>query len=214
MVALTKNAFLAEVTDSPMKLIPMIFALGLVLSLCNIVDKFKGGSNDNGNSNSSSSQGGKSDKSGLPPADKPEPTAAQSAAIEGGQSVAWGQQGMTWTLPAKWTELSKSNEMFNWKSPGSWDAAFIISNISALGADFPTDISLKATYDGAVTDQKNGKYEEVRWLELDGIRGVLTRETPQESKDSPRRLQWQRLSKIRGTSTARQHYVKLAEPAF
>jgi hypothetical protein len=88
--------------------------------------------------------------------------------------------------------------MFNWKSPGSWEAAFLISNISALGADFPTEISLKATYDGAVTDQKNGKLEEVRWLELDGIRGVLTREPLQESKDGPRRLQWRAYRKYAG----------------
>ena len=84
------------------------------------------------------------------------------------------------------------------KSAGSWDAAFLISNISTLGADFPTDVSIKATYDGAVTDQKNGKYEEVRWLELDGLRGVLTREDPQESKDSARRLQWRGYRKYAG----------------
>lgn len=181
-----------------MKLIPMVVVLGLLLSLCNIVEKFKGSKNDNGNSNSSSSGSSSSDKNGLPPADKPEPTAAQTAAIAGGQSVTWNQQGISWTLPSNWTELSKSTEMFNWKSPGSWDAAFIISNISAMGADFPTDVSLKATFDSAVADKKNGKYEEVRWLELDGIRGVLTREPLQEGKENPRRLQWRAYRKYAG----------------
>ena len=181
-----------------MKLIPMMIVLVFSLSLCNIAEKLKGNKNDN--ANSSSPKGSDSDKSGLPKADKPEPTAAQSAAIAGGQSVTWGQQGISWTLPAKWSELTKSSEMFNWKSPGSEDAAFLISNISAMGADFPTDASIKATYEGAVSDQKNGKYEEVRWLELDGLRGVLTREPLQETKDSPRRLQWRGYRKYAGQS--------------
>jgi hypothetical protein len=182
-----------------MKLIPMIVALGLLLSLCNLVEKFKGGKNENGSSSSSSTEKGKSDKNGLPPADKPEPTAAQSAAIAGGQSVTWNQQAITWTLPAKWTEVSNSSSVsFNWKSPGSWDAGFIIGSISPMGADFPTDISLKATFDGAVADQKNGKYEEVKWLELDGIRGILTREPLMESKDDARRLQWRAYRKYAG----------------
>jgi hypothetical protein len=179
-----------------MKLIP-ILVLGLVLSLCNIAEKFKGSKSDNTSSGAGSSEGSKSN-SGLPSADKPEPTAAQTAAIAGGQSVTWDKQAITWTLPAKWSQVTSESEMFNWKSPGSWEAAFLISNISALGADFPTEISLKATYDGAVTDQKNGKLEEVRWLELDGIRGVLTREPLQESKDGPRRLQWRAYRKYAG----------------
>lgn len=183
-----------------MKVLPVMIVLGLSISLCNIAEKLKGNKNDNGNSNTSSSNSnaGKSDKGGLPSADKPEPTAAQTAALAGGQSVSWDKQAITWTVPAKWSEVSNSTELFNWKSPGSWDAAFLISNISAMGADFPTDVSIKATFDGAVSDQKNGKYEEVRWLELDGIRGVLTRETPQESKDNPRRLQWRGYRKYAG----------------
>ena len=181
-----------------MKLIPILI-LGLALSLCNIVEKLKGGKNDNSNSSSSNSNnGGKSDKSGLPAADKPEPTAAQTAAIAGGQSVTWDQQGITWTVPAKWTKLSVDSKSFSWKSPGSFDAGFLIGSISPMGADFPTDVSIKAMYDQAVTRQKNGEVTSVRWLEIDGVRGVEFLESSPEHKDDSRRLQWQAYRKFAG----------------
>lgn len=182
-----------------MKLIPMMIVLGLALSLCNIAEKLKG--NKNGNSNSSSSNSNsssKSDKSGLPPADKPEATAAQSAAIAGGQSVTWDQQGLTWTVPAKWSKVNVDSTTFNWKSPGSFDAGFLIGNISPMSADFPTDASIKAMYEQAVTRQKNGQVSTVRWLEIDGVRGVEFLETPPEDKAGPRRLQWQAYRKFAG----------------
>ena len=37
---------------------------------------------------------------------------------------------------------------------------------------------------------KNGKYEKVRYLEIDGIKGVEWVEAPPEGKDDPRRHQW------------------------
>lgn len=170
-----------------MKLIPVLIVLSLAVSFCNLAQKLSGNKNDNANSNQASSNA----KDNLPPADKPAPTAAQTAALDGGQAVDWQQQGISWRLPAKWSEVSKStNYQFNWKSPGSGDAAFIIASISPMGGDFPTDVSIKAYYDQAVTRQKNGEVSEVHWLELDGLRGVQFLETPPESKDGIRRLQW------------------------
>src|SRR6266850_3089411 len=181
-----------------MKLIPMLIVLGLSLSLCNIAEKLKGSKNDNANSSSANSSSGKPDKSGLPTADKPEPTAAQSAAIAGGQSITWDQQGITWTVPGNWSKMSVDSKSFSWKSPGSSDAGFLIGSISPMGADFPTDISIKAMYDQAATRQKNGEVSSVRWLEIDGVRGVEFLETPPEHKDDPRRLQWQGYRKFAG----------------
>lgn len=170
-----------------MKQIPVLIVLSLAVSLCNLTQKLTGNKNDNANSNQASSN----TKDNLPPADKPEPTAAQTAALDGGQAVSWNQQGITWMMPAKWSESDKStNNSFNWKSPGSGDAAFVIGSISPMGGDFPTDVSIKAYYDGAVTRQKNGEVSEVHWLELDGLRGVEFLEAPPEAKDGIRRLQW------------------------
>jgi hypothetical protein len=123
--------------------------------------------------------------------ERPSPTAAQTAALEGGQEVKWDQQGITWTVPKGWVKVSADTRMLNWRSTaGGGDFAFLIANVSALGEEFPTDISLKAYYDQSTTRKKNGELEDVRWLELDGVRGVALREAMPEDTSGPRRLQW------------------------
>ncbi len=174
-------------------------ALLFTLSLCNLTDKLKGkaGSESSSNANSGSSSTTSPPGSGgasTEQVERPKPTAAQTAALEGGQAVTWDEQGMTWTLPKNWSKISVSKEMFNWGG----DGAFIIVNISPMSESFPTDASLQATYEGAKTEYKNGKYEEVRWLELDGVKGVQHRESMPEGKDDPRRLQWRAYRKFAG----------------
>jgi hypothetical protein len=55
---------------------------------------------------------------------------------------------------------------------------------------FPTDVSLKAYYDSSQSRAKNGEIDEVRWLEIDGVKGVQFREAAPEKQDNVRRLQW------------------------
>lgn len=121
-------------------------------------------------------------------AEPPSPTAEQQSAIAGGQSAAWEQQEINWTVPQKWKKHSADSTSLLWRSPGSWDAASLIVNISPMSADFPSEISMKSYYDGFQRDKQ--KYAEVRWLKLDGVKGVMFRETAPESADSPQRLQW------------------------
>jgi hypothetical protein len=127
-----------------------------------------------------------------------QPSAAQLSALEGGQEVKWDQQGMTWTLPKDWKKMSVDTKSLLWSSHSGGDLGSLIVNISPMGEDFPTDISLKAFYDGAVTRKKNGEVDEVRWLELDGVKGVAFREAVPEGKDDPRRLQWLTYRKFAG----------------
>jgi hypothetical protein len=130
--------------------------------------------------------------------EKPAPTAAQLAAIEGGQEVKWDQQGISWTVPKSWKKMSVETKSLLWSSSSGGDLASLIVNISPMGEDFPTDISLKAFYDGAVTRKKNGEVDDVRWLELDGVKGVAFREAMPEGKDDARRLQWLTYRKFAG----------------
>ena len=62
------------------------------------------------------------------------------------------------------------------------------------------DTSLKAMFEGAKTQQKIGKYDEVRWLEIDGLRGVGFRESKQEMAGDIRRLEWQAYRKFAGST--------------
>jgi len=140
------------------------------------------GLSDSSSSSSSSSSSGE--------AEAPQPTAAQSAAIAGGQSATWAQQEIVWTVPQRWTKFSSESTSFMWRSPGSWDAASLIVSVSPMSSDFPADSSINAFYAGAEQRKRTGEVDDVRWLKLDGVKGVLFREAAPENSDSPQRLQW------------------------
>ena|SRR5882724_2739663 len=73
-----------------MKHIPLVLVLGFALSLCNLSSKLK-----SGNSNAPGSGSGSADSGGTA-AERAEPTAAQTAALSGGQEIKWDPQGMSW----------------------------------------------------------------------------------------------------------------------
>ena len=173
-----------------MKHIPLVLIIGLALSLCNLTSKLK-----SGNSNE---PGSTSVDSGGAVAERAAPTAAQTTALAGGQQIKWDQQGMSWSVPPKWTESSKESKSLVWRSPGGGDAASLIVSISTMDEKFPTDASIKAFYDGAKTRGKNGEVDEVKWLEIDGLKGVEFREANPEKPDGIRRLQWMAYRKYAG----------------
>ena len=174
-----------------MKQIPVLLFLGLVLSLCNLGDKLKTAdkSTDSGKSASSDSGGD---------AEKATQTAAQTQALAGGTTANWENQGMSWTVPPNWKESSKESKMLLWRSPGGGDAANLIVSISPMDESFPTDVSIKAFYDGAMTRFKNHEVDEIKWLEIDGLKGVQFRESDPETPDGIRRMQWLAYRKYAG----------------
>jgi len=176
-----------------MKQLPVLLVLGFALSLCSLSNKLKnaGKSGESGKSKASTTTDGAA-------VEHPEPTAAQTAALAGGQTVKWDQQGMSWTVPSQWTQATNEDKMLVWRSPGSWDAASLIINISTMDEKFPTDVSLKAFYDGAKTRLKNGEVDELKWLEIDGLKGVQFRESDPAKPDDDRRLQWLAYRKYAG----------------
>jgi hypothetical protein len=133
---------------------------------------------------------GLADTSGADAAEPPEPTAEQQSAIAGGQSAEWPQQEISWTVPQRWKKFSAEGMSFMWRSPGSFDAASLIVTISPLSADFPAETSVNAFYTGAEQRKRSGEVSEVRWLKLDGVAGVMFRESAPENADNPQRLQW------------------------
>lgn len=156
------------------------------------------GSSQTGSSTSSTGGSTSADATGGQPVEVPKPTAAQLASIEGGQEVKWEQQGLSWTVPKGWVKVTAENTTFNWRSTGGGDFLFLIGNVSPLGESFPTEPAFKALYEQGVTRKKNGELEDVRWIELDGVKGVVTREAMPEHADDPRRLQWITYRKFAG----------------
>lgn len=173
-----------------MKQISALLLLGLALTLCNLSDRLKTADN--------SSSPGKSSSSDSGAAEKPVPTAAQTQALAGGTTAKWDNQGMSWSVPANWKESSNESKQLLWRSPGGSDAANLIVSISTMDESFPTDISIKAFYDQANTRFKNHEVDELKWLELDGVKGVQFRESDPEKPDGIRRLQWMAYRKYAG----------------
>lgn len=175
-----------------MKTILALFALLSVALACNMLGK-KG---KNSNSSSSSSSSGTSSVDGEP-VEKAHPTAAQAAAIANGQAVTWDQQGISWTLPSNWQKNDVRNETLSY----SGGDAHLSVNISVMPQMASlVDVSIKAMYESAKTQQRVGKYDEVKWLEIDGVRGVEFRESVQERPDDIRRLEWQAYRTFAGST--------------
>ena len=175
-----------------MKQILALVVLGFALSLCNLTSKLTSTNKSADPAKPTTSSTGSEE------IERPIATAAQMEALAGGQTVKWDQQGMSWTVPAKWKEMTNESKMLVWRSPGGSDAANLIVNISAMDESFPTEISIKAFYDGAKTRAKNGEVDEVKWVEIDGLKGVQFREANPEKPDDLRRLQWMGYRKYAG----------------
>lgn len=166
-----------------------ILSIGILvfaLSFCNLGDRLKqmSGTANSGSAPASNTSTAKASES---TAETPELTAAQQSISDSAAETKWDQQGMSWKLPAGWKKMDIKKETFNYQSP---DNAFLLVNISLMNDDFPMESSRTAYYDQALQQMKQGKYENVRYLEIDGVKGVEWVETPPEDKDGPRRHQW------------------------
>jgi len=165
-----------------MKQIALVLFIGFALSLCNLSERFKK------SSSGSSSSPAVSDNAAKP--EPAQPTAAQTAAIAGGKEVKWDRQGMSWNVPANWTETTNESKSLTWRSPGGSDAASLIVSISPMTEEFPIEASLDGYFESAKGRAKNGEVDEVKWVEIDGLKGVQFREAAPEKPDDFRRLQW------------------------
>lgn len=172
-----------------MKNILLLLLIGFALSLCNLSERFR---KDDSASGPTASKG--TSKSAAPGT----ATADQAAALAGGQQVSWDKQGMSWTIPPNWTEETNESKMFVMRSPGGGNAASLIVSISPMDESFPTDSSIEGFFSQAESRAKNGEVDEVKWIEIDGLKGVQFREANPETPDDHRRLQWMAYRKYTG----------------
>lgn len=165
-----------------------ILTLGLItfaLTFCGLGDRLKQLSSGEPGGNSSSSSSSSKSSSGS--AEKPNPTAAQQAIIDSGTETTWDQQGISFRLPASFKKQQVLKEMLGYGAPG---VGFLNASVSVMPDNFPSEASLEATHTQALEQLKQGKYESVRLLEIDGVKGVEWVESMPEIKDGARRHQW------------------------
>ncbi len=170
-----------------MKNILLVLLIALGLSLCNLSERFKKGSSSSG----PTAAGGNSRS-----VETAKATAEQAAAVAGGQEVKWDKQGMSWSIPPNWTEETNESKMFVMRSPGGGNAASLIVSISPMDENFPADV--QPWFDQAESRAKNGEVDEVKFMEIDGLKGVQFREASPEKPDGHRRLQWMAYRKYTG----------------
>jgi hypothetical protein len=173
-----------------MKHILAVLLIAFALSLCNLSERFKKGSSTTGPASTNSSSDG--------PVEHGQATLEQAATLAGGHERRWERQGMSWTVPASWTEESNEAKEFIVRSPGGGDAASLIVSISPMDENFPAESAIQASYDQAKSRAKNGEVDEVKWVEIDGLKGVQFREANPEKPDDFRRLHWQAYRKYTG----------------
>lgn len=178
-----------------MKLLVSLGIFMFAVSFCGLGERISKLRGDSSTPSNSSSPSGSPTSPGGDTAEKPKLTSDQQAIADGGEKTSWDDQGMSWMLPKGWKKMDVKKEMFNYGSP---DNAFLIGTISVMPDNFPSETSLKATYDSSLQQLKNGKYINARYLEIDGIKGVEFVEAPPEDKDGPRRHQWIAFRKYQG----------------
>ena len=174
-----------------MKQIALVLFIGFALSLCNLSERL----HKSGSGSSSSGSSSVSDNSANP--EHAQPTAAQTAALSGGQEAKWDRQGMSFTVPPGWTEAQQESKTFSWRSPGAGAASLIVS-ISPMAEEFPVESAMNAEFESGKTRAKNGEVDELKWIEIDGLKGVQFREANPEHGDDHRRLQWLAYRKYTG----------------
>lgn len=173
-----------------MKSLLSLGAIFFALSFCGLGERLKGltgrsDANANTASNAVTSPG-KTSPSGET-VEKATLDGAQQSIQDSATEAEWDGQGISWKMPSSWKKMSISKQMFSYSSP---DNAFLIATISNLPDSVPAEVSLKATYESSLELLKQGKYERVRWVEIDGVKGVEWWEAMPEEKDGARRHQW------------------------
>lgn len=166
-----------------------VFALGFLsfaLAFCGIGDRLKSLSGSSGSSPSNSSSNPSGDPA-MPDSEVAKLSPAQKTIADAGKPVNWEEQGISWQVPANWQKMDVRKESLNYGTPAD---GFLIANVSVMNSTFPSEISLKATYQSALEQLQQGKYESVRWLEIDGVKGVEWIENMPEDNDGARRHQW------------------------
>ena len=168
-----------------MRSVILVGLLFFAMTFCGLGEKLKelqgkGGSNSASNSSKTS---GSSDAKAEPPTLTP----AQKAIQDNGVEMKWDDQQITWKLPKDWKKTDVKKEQLLYNAP---DNASLIASISVMSDNFPSDTSLKATYDSSLDMLKQGKYESAKYTEIDGIKGVEFVEAMPEDKDGARRHQW------------------------
>lgn len=102
-------------------------------------------------------------------AEPPKLTAKQKKIIDRGKELDWKVNGLNWRIPQDSNKLLERDTILTYRSPSS--VTFVASVTPSQSYDKAVSI-IKGHYEQALANEKNSLVEQVRYLEIDGIKGV------------------------------------------
>ncbi len=135
-------------------------------------------------------------------------SATQSAAFT---PFTWTGQGVRLSFPSGGEMLYEKPSGFRWhildKSAGAADALLdavwfggvvTISNKQEMFQGMTFKDALDYEYNEGLAEQRQGKYTEVRWLTIDGVNGIFSREARMKDSRDLRHIKWKCYRVYRG----------------
>ena len=86
-------------------------SLTIALAFCGIGDRLKQMTGSSGNSSSASNTASGTKTASGGSFEKPTLSSAQQAIQDSAQEITWGEQGISWKLPAAWKKILKPREI-------------------------------------------------------------------------------------------------------
>lgn len=126
------------------------------------------------------------------------------------QEAAWQEQGLSLTLSAGWSRNELDTPMpdtMNWKGPQG--ARLLVDVLNGREISSP-DNELQTEYERRLYLQKQGKFDEVRYLTLDGVKGLLRRSADEERVT----LHWDTFRKHQGKFQYLNVYLSVPTNSF
>jgi hypothetical protein len=113
--------------------------------------------------------------------------------VTNGRPVRWEEQGMTFTSSGSWRVGGSDGNTFTLRGP--FDAHLTV-DVLAVKDKISPENTLQQEYERALPLQKAGLFAEVRYLELDGVKGLLERLAGKGNEQVT--LEWMAYRKYKG----------------
>lgn len=147
--------------------------------------------------NSSVANIGKSAPSGevLEKSDHPE--TAPETQVENGRKYVWADGGVSVVVPKNWEKRQESAGGFMWLMPatppyGGEPSLNVGVMVSPRGDEVPAD-ALESDYEFLLTQQKDGKVKNLKFLVIDGVKGVYSEPSEGTESFDERGITWKSL---------------------
>jgi hypothetical protein len=113
---------------------------------------------------------------------------AEEAALAEAREVEWTEGRMSFRVPADFSDVQITQQSAWYQNPTGTVA--LVASASPVASRVEPEPFLQALYSQHQPRRKSGAYDQLQYLEIDHVKGLLFRECPTQKAETPRRLQW------------------------